>query len=87
MAYSKKLIDEVKAVYPDYPKMHELAEEGNVWLGRYLDDSAMGSVPLDEILLATSLEELQDKARLIKRKIKLYQMWCDEDPRKEEKSL
>ncbi len=79
--YSTKLISEVKELYPDYPKMHELADEGSVWLGRYLDDSSNGSVPLDTILTATSLEEIQDKARLIKRKVNCYKMWCNEDPR------
>ena len=77
----------VKEVYPDYPKMHELANEGSVWLGRYLDDSSQGSVAIDDILKATSLEELKDKALLIKRKRELYALWCEEDPRKEEKSL
>lgn len=79
--YSTKLISEVKELYPDYPKMHELADEGSVWLGRYLDDSSGGSVPLDTILTATNLEEIQDKARLIKRKINCYRLWCNEDPR------
>jgi hypothetical protein len=81
MGYSKKLIEEVKAVYPDFEKMHELAEAGSVWLGRYLDDSSTGSIPLDDILKAKSLADLQEKARVIKRKIDLYSMWCEEDPR------
>jgi len=81
MAYTQKLIDEVKAVYPDFEKMHELAEAGSVWLGRYLDDSSTGSIPLDDILKAKSLADLQEKARVIKRKIDLYSMWCEEDPR------
>lgn len=83
MAYSQKLIDEVKELYPDYPVMHQHAEEGSVWLGRYLDDSSQGSVALDDILTATSLEALQDKARLIKKRRELYAKWCEEDPRKE----
>ncbi len=86
MGYTKKLIDDVKTLYPDYPVMHELADNGDVWLGRYLDDSSQGSVALDDILKATSLEELQEKARLIKKRKELYARWCDEDPRKE-KSL
>lgn len=81
--YSEKLIKEVKECYPDYPKIHELAEEGSVWLGRYLDDSLSGGIPIDTILTALTLEELQDMARLAKRKINCYKMWCEEDPRKE----
>ena len=62
--------------------MHELADEGSAWLGRYLDDSSGGSVPLDTILTATNLQEIQDKARAIKRKANCYKMWCNEDPRR-----
>jgi len=79
--YSDKLIKEVKEVYPDSKKMHILAESGNVFLGRYLDDSSQNGISIDEILLATSLNELQEKARMYKRRINLYKMWCDEDPR------
>lgn len=85
MAYTKELIDEVIELYPDYPEMIKLAREGSVWLGRYLDDSAPSGIALNEILLATSLEELQKKARLYKRRIELYKKWCVEDPRKIEK--
>ena len=61
MAYTKELIDEVKELYPNSTKMHELAEQGNAFLGRYLDDSSPRGIPIDAVLLATSLEELQKK--------------------------
>jgi len=80
--YTDKLIKEVKECFPDYLKMHELAETGNVWLGRYLDDNSDGSVSLDTILTASNLQEIQDKARAIKRKRNCYNMWCNEDPRR-----
>jgi hypothetical protein len=79
--YSEKLIKEIKECYPDYTEMHILAETGSVWLGRYLDDS-FGAISVDEVLTALTLEELQVKARLIKRKLNCYKMWCEEDPRK-----
>ena len=79
--YTKDLIDEVKELFPDSPKMIELAERGDAFLGRYLDDSSNSSISLDTILLATTLEELQSKARKEKRKVKLYQKWCEQDPR------
>jgi hypothetical protein len=82
MAYSAKLIKEVKELYPNSKDMHKLADSGNAFLGRYLDDSCEDSLPLDTILLATSLESLQQKARDMKRKVELYEMWCDEDPRR-----
>lgn len=83
MAYTRELISEVKELYPNDHKMHELAENGNVFLGRYLDDSCSSSINIDTILLATSLEEIQQKARLMKRKVQLYSKWCEQDPRRQ----
>ena len=80
--YSNELIKEVKECYPDYPKIHELADSGSVWLGRYLDDSCGGGIPLDTVLTSITLEELQVMARKEKRKKLLYGKWCAEDPRK-----
>lgn len=82
MSYTKQLIDEVKELYPTSTEMHKLAEQGNAFLGRYLDDSSPTGIPIDEILLATSLDDLQKKARLYKRKVNLYKKWCEQDPRK-----
>ena len=82
MANSEKLIKAVKEAYPDYLQMHKLADEGNVWLGRYLDDSSPRSIPLKTILEARSLEELQALAKQCQQKVDVYLMWCEEDPRK-----
>lgn len=79
--YSSELIKEVKELYPNSPEMHQLAENGGAFLGRYLDDSSTNSISLNEVLLATSLDELQKKARNMKRKVDLYKKWCTEDPR------
>ena len=84
--YSAKLISEVRACYPENTEIHKLADEGATFLGRYLDDSSGGGIPLDTILCAITLEELQAKARIAKRKILCYRMWCKEDPRKKFKS-
>jgi hypothetical protein len=81
MAYSQELIDEVKELFPNSSEMIRLAEEGNVFLGRYLDDSSPNFISINEILLATSLDELQKEARIRKRKIDLYKKWCGQDPR------
>ncbi len=78
MQYSKELINEVKELYPNSKEIHDLAKSGNVFLGRYLDDSSSGAISIDTILLATSLDELQKKARMAKRKLELYHKWCDE---------
>lgn len=83
MAYTRELIAEVKELYPNDHKMHELAENGNVFLGRYLDDSCSTGMSIDKILLAVSLDELQTEARKMKRKVILYQKWCEQDPRRQ----
>lgn len=80
--YTKELIAEVKELYPTSTEMHKLAENGHVFLGRYLDDSQQGGIDVDAILLATSLDELQNQARTLKRRKELYGKWCDQDPRK-----
>lgn len=79
--YSQELINKVKEIYPDSKAMHQLAESGNAFLGRYLDDLSMDSVSIDKILLATSLDEIQKEARIIKQRKQLYTDWCKEDPR------
>lgn len=84
MAYSQKLIDAVKQAYPDYDRINELAQQGSVWLGRYLDDSSPRSISIDTILNATSLEQLKQLAQQYRQKLDVYTMWCEEDPRKQE---
>jgi hypothetical protein len=81
--YTKDLIQEVKELYPNSEKMIELAESGNAFLGRYLDDSSATAINIDRVLLATSLDEIQAEARLMKRKFNLYKKWCEQDPRKQ----
>lgn len=81
MAYSQQLIDDVKELYPDSPEMHKLADSGNAFLGRYLDDSSPTGMQIDTVLLATNLDELQKQARDMKRRVQLYKRWCLEDPR------
>ena len=80
--YTQDLINEVKELYPNFKRMHELAESGSVFLGRYLDDSAQGCISIDDILQATDLEKLKEKAKELKRKKDLYAKWCEQDPRK-----
>jgi len=79
--YTPELIREVKELYPNSPEIHKLADSGNAFLGRYLDDSSPTGVPINDVLLATSLDELQKKARDMKRRVELYKKWCAEDPR------
>lgn len=79
--YTPELIAEVKELFPNSPEMHKLADSGNAFLGRYLDDSQQGGISVETILLSTSLDELQKKARNLKRRKQLYGKWCDQDQR------
>jgi len=81
MSYTQELIDGVKEVYSDSKEMNELAESGNAFLGRYLDDSQSNSINIKTILEAKTLEELQDKARAYQKGVDLYRMWGKQDPR------
>ena len=76
--YSEKLIKEVKECYPDDKGIQHLANTGNVWLGRHLNDSCGYGIQPEEILKSSTLEEIKNKARLEKRKINLYRMWKEE---------
>lgn len=78
MSYSKEFIAKVKEVLPHDKKIHEMAERGEYFLGRYLDDASDTKMSIDTILLATSLEELQKKARGMKVRLELYTMWNKE---------
>ena len=77
--YSEKLIQEVKECFPDNLELHKLAEKGSIWLGIYLKSSCSVGIPLDTVLTASTLEELQVEARLLKRKENCHQMWREED--------
>ena len=87
MAYSEKLIKAVKEAYPDYPRIHELADQGSVWLGMYLDNSAPKGIPINTVLEARSLKELKTLAKQYRKQHDVYDMWLDEDPRPKTYSL
>jgi hypothetical protein len=75
MEYPQKFVADVKELFPDRPKMHELADNGNPFLGRYLDDTTGNVMAIDTILSATSLDDLQRNARQLKRRAGLYTEW------------
>ena len=68
IGYSKELVSELKELFPEYTRAIELAEENSLWLKEYISDSFNKFIHPDEIMLATSLEDLQEKAKLINRK-------------------
>lgn len=64
-----------KIAYPDFQRLHELLDAGSELVGRILDESATGSLPVDTVLRATSLTELQALAALEKERRVLYNEW------------
>ena len=82
MAYTEKLIEEIKILYPDSTTIIASAENGSAWLGKYLYDELTDGIPIDQILSSTSLDDLKEKAKLIQKKQALYKKWCEQDPRK-----
>lgn len=75
MNYPEKFITDVKKAFPDNADIHRLADAGNEFLGRYLDDGTSTVMSVDTILLATSLDTLQTQARQIKTQAGLYNEW------------
>jgi hypothetical protein len=73
MKYSNNLIEGVKRLYPEQTEMIELAEKGDPYLLMYLKDSSQ-QISHKEILSATSLEELKEKAKVIQQKEELYNL-------------
>ena len=71
MQYTHEFINRVKELYPDCAEMHKLAEEGNYFLGRWLDDSSEGGFSPSKIL-NTPHEELKRQAEILKKKRELY---------------
>lgn len=70
--YAKWFVDEAKALYPNCDGLHKAIENGSSIVGRYLDDNAPSGLSCNEVLSAVSLESLQQKAMVVKRKQDLY---------------
>ena len=72
--YSKEFIEAVKRCYPNSKTIIDLAEKGDYFLGRYLDDSRSGSVSVSYIL-SHSPEEVRQEALKEKERSDLYSQW------------
>lgn len=70
MAYTQEFINRVKQLYPNSVEMHRLAEEGNYFLGRWLDDSSCGGFSPSAVInmpyedLIAKAKEMQDRRQL-----------------------
>ncbi len=74
--FRQEFIDEAKALYPGWRGLHDAIASGSGIIGRYLDDSTPDGIGYEEILAASSLSELKEKAMVIKRKNDLYHAYC-----------
>lgn len=72
MIYPEKFKAKVKKMYPDWKFIHNALDSGSALVPRYLYDSCSQGVSIERVLAATSLEELQDFAKVEKEKWALY---------------
>lgn len=75
MFYPTEFKEKVKKAFPNWDELHRSLDEGDVFVGRYLDDNCTTSLSINTIMAATSLKELQDKARTELEKVELYNEW------------
>lgn len=76
--YSPGFVDKVRKLYPNDSGLLEHLNRNSSMVGRYLDDSSNGGLSVETILNARSLDELQEKARILKAKKDLYNEWYNE---------
>ncbi|MBD8922208.1 hypothetical protein EGR52_02140 [bacterium] len=76
MFYPEDFKNRVKKAYPNYDELHRRLDEGDVFVGRYLDDSSSTRISFETILSATSLEKLKNEARVGQEKVAIYNEWC-----------
>lgn len=74
MFYPEDFKKRVKEMFPDWENLHRNLDCGSIYVGQIL--YADFSIPIDTILAATSLDELQDTAKAIKKRKELYSEWC-----------
>lgn len=72
MKFSESFINEVKELYPTWTELHRAVENGTGPIGRMLCDGESGSFSYREILDASSIEMLHEKAILKERRLDLY---------------
>ena len=70
--YTKEFINKVKELYPNDDDAHQLAENGNITLGMFLEGCLHRTFTPDEVL-SIPHEELVSKAQLIKKRIELLE--------------
>ena len=77
MKYPEKFIAKCRRVYPNWTQLHKCLEKGSISVSRMLSECKTTTFHYNEILRATSLEELQEQAQLMKDRCELVHD-CDE---------
>lgn len=75
MHYPEDFKEKVRKVYPDKFDLHRRLDQDDFSAGAYLSGLRPKRITLDTILAATSLEELQEKARVEKERYELWEEW------------
>jgi len=73
--YPKEFIEKCGKTFPVWKELHLALKNGNEFAGRYLDDSSSETLSIKEILEASSLAKLKEKALLMQDKVNLYKEW------------
>lgn len=75
MFYPEDFKNRVKKAYPDFDELHRRLDNGDVFVGLFLKDDPYPPISFDAILAATSLEELQEKAKIALERMDLACEW------------
>jgi len=75
MFYPDEFKKRAMEVYPDDKRLHDFINNGDRYVGQLLRDELPVGVDFDEVLSATSLEELKKSAQKQKAKYELYKEW------------
>lgn len=75
MFYPEDFKVRVRSIFP-WKEIHRKLDSGDESLGRDLDTNAPRALSIDFILAASSLEEVQEKAKFAKKVVNLYHEWC-----------
>lgn len=82
MKYSQEFIEKVKAAFPLWKTLHDIAEQGemNLLVGRYLSDNQPDSMsmPLVKAVLNGDYEAAKKIAERMEMKYTLYHDWQKE---------